>query len=370
MEHYNYIFPLALADLDMASTPGFCSLNRFGTTNGQILGWDGASFNEERVDYLQRCVWDRLYHLNQGREWSDPIKLFIKHEPHKVSKLDEGRLRLISSVSLIDAMVDRVLFMPLAALVKKNFLKTRMMVGWSPLKGGYRSIAFEFDGRKVLAIDKSSWDWTMPYWLIDLCMQLILSLAVDYPDWWRDLVKLRFKLLFVNPIFKFADGLEVMQPFPGIMKSGCYLTIILNSMAQFLLHSIVCYSIKLDPNEGSFFAMGDDTAQDEMERLDEYLRKMESFGFKVKYHSSDVVEFAGFHLTVDKYIPAYRNKHLFQLEYLTREKDVAVSTLRSYQLLYFFDPGFLKIINSIIIDRGLYEAHLSCFALTALAKGV
>jgi len=39
----------------------------------------------------------------------DPVRLFVKGEPHKVVKILEGRVRLIMSVSLMDKVIEMVL---------------------------------------------------------------------------------------------------------------------------------------------------------------------------------------------------------------------------------------------------------------------
>lgn len=369
-ENFEKMFQVALGDIEMKSSPGFSVMSHFGTTNGDILKWDGQTVDLERAEMLMRVTYYRMTKLVTHPE-SDPIKVFIKQEPHKISKLEDGRLRLISSVSLTDAMIDRILFMPLANKIKNTYHNTNLMVGWSPVKGGYRQVAQAFIGKRALCIDKSAWDWTVCRWLLDGVKKLILNLAVNPPLWWVQMVEVRFNLLFSKPTFKFSDGVEIQQPFDGIMKSGCYLTIILNSLSQFLLHALACERTKIDPFETFFFAMGDDTVQELLpeDKQSAYMKVLYDFGLGLKIKIADVPEFAGFHLSADKYVPAYRDKHLFLLAHLTADKEVAVQTLKSYQLLYYFDAEILYIIDNIIEERGLYEAKMSRLALNALANG-
>lgn len=107
--NFEAMFQVALNDLDMDSVPGNCSLNRLGTTNREVFKYDGENYDPERVSLVRLAVWDRFNNLVSGNLQCDPIKVFVKQEPHKRKKLDEGRLRLISSVSLIDTIIDRIL---------------------------------------------------------------------------------------------------------------------------------------------------------------------------------------------------------------------------------------------------------------------
>jgi hypothetical protein len=42
--------------------------------------------------------------------FADPVRLFIKEEPHSIAKCEKKRWRLISSVSIVDKLVEYVLF--------------------------------------------------------------------------------------------------------------------------------------------------------------------------------------------------------------------------------------------------------------------
>lgn len=323
----------------------------------------------QRIRLLYGLVKNRLQSIISGKDEADAIKIFIKREPHKKAKIDEGRLRLISSVSLIDAMVDRILFVSLQGNQIENVGKTPVMMGWSPLKGGYRLLANQCKADKYLMIDKSNWDWTVQPWLIDVLRALIDNLSIDAPDWWRTAVDQRFKMLFESPTFKFSDGSYGIQPGKGIMKSGCYLTILLNSFSQMILHYVIENRLK-ETNIGDPYCLGDDTIQtvDETSRIDDYVREMESLGFQPKVKVDGEREFAGFKIYNDKFLPEYLDKHLFVLSHLTLEREIAISTLESYQLLYGFDEGMLRKIWKICRDRSYFEAIWSRHRILMMAS--
>lgn len=214
---------------------------------------------------------------------------------------------------------------------------------------------------KVLMVDKTAWDWTVPEWLINQLCRLIDDLNVDSCPLWRFLHWKRFGQLFYQPVFQFSDGTQVSQPQPGVMKSGCYLTLLGNSLMQQILHATLSRS----PLP---IAIGDDTAQEVPEELDAYLRRMSELGFKLKPKLGDeVVEFAGVLISKRGFTPAYEEKHKFLLRHL--DDEVAVETLLSYQQFYSFgESEMLGRIRAIAREFGP-EALVSWPDLKSISRG-
>lgn len=295
--------------------------------------------NELRVLVRLRCE-----ELLRG-DIADPIFTFVKPEPHKTSKIAEGRLRLISAVSLVDAMVDRVLFGWLANACLKNVGRTPCFVGWTPAKGGWRVIPAMFRRGRNLCLDKSAWDWTVPGWLVSMWLSLIKHLALDPPQWWISMAEARFRLLFEKPLYRFQDGFEIRQSGIGVMKSGCFLTILLNSVSQVLLHVLAAIQLGFDVRKALPATLGDDTVQDVTDfDVDAYVDVLRQFGVKIK--SVDVrsdVEFAGFQYTSDKCVPAYNKKHLYKLEFAQHLDQ----TLEAMQMLYAHDPQYYTFYREV-----------------------
>lgn len=219
-KNFGHMFIIALSNVDPHASPGDCQLSNFGSTNAQVLGYDSDGFfNVERVKLLYDLVKFRMVQLLGSEPVADPIRLFVKREPHKAKKLEEGRLRLISSVSLIDSFVDRILFQRLQMNQIDKVGKTPIMVGWSPAAGGYRMLSAMCVAREdqdYLMIDKTAWDWTVKGWMTKALRDIIINLSPGAPDWWIRIVKNRFKLLFRNPIFSFGDGSRAKQQVPGL----------------------------------------------------------------------------------------------------------------------------------------------------------
>lgn len=362
-------FP-AVMDVDLRSVPGECYLQRLGSTNKEVFGVkSNGDFSLENLIIVREGVRSRFNDVISGVVCADPLRVFVKQEPHKMSKIEEGRLRLIMSVSLIDSLVDRILFMRLMCMVVDKFADSKILIGWSPVKGGYRLIENLFQGRSV-SIDKKAWDWSVPHWLLEIVKRVIIDLAVDAPMWWRNAVEARFRCLFVHPLFVFKDGAVGEQAKPGIMKSGCYLTILINSLGQLILHEMAISRLNLDRRlTEPIVVMGDDSLQKWFDGVTQYVEYLQSLGFRLEVQThDDEPEFAGF--TYKKgYRPAYRQKHYFALSHLDTNREVALSTLKNYQVLYYFDDEMRTLLRGMARILRMPEAVVDKDTLRAIAQG-
>lgn len=333
----------------MDSSPGCCVLSALGTSNSQIFGYDCGTFDEDRVRYVRAVVRARFDQLRCGTHIADPLNIFIKQEPHKLKKIREGRYRLISAVSLVDTMVDRILFGWLGRVVLNTVGRTPCMVGWSPIRGGWHSFYALYKDRPVLCLDKSSWDWTVQAWLIDFWRDFICELAIGAAPWWHQMVRLRFDLLFEEARFKFKDGLVVEQKVRGIMKSGCFLTIICNSVGQSACHYIANLRLGLNPLSCQPRSNGDDTVQRSVPDLDLYVSELERLGAVVKGAKvRHWVEFSGFAFAGGLCYPAYWQKHLYSLQWTSHLRE----SLRAYQVLYANEPLMFEFLQRVAIELG------------------
>lgn len=328
----------------MKSTPGNCVLSRFGSVNGEIFKWDGISCDPERVAFVKAAVRSRFDQLMEGSYVADPINVFIKQEPHKRSKLEVGRERLISGVSLVDNLVDRVLFGWLQRQMLRKVGKTPCLVGWSVLRGGWKVLTAFYANKRVLCLDKSCWDWTVPEWMVECWLTFILNLPVGAPNWWEHMVKMRFTMLFDKAIFRFKDGLEVEQQLVGIMKSGCLLTILLNSVGQSLIHYIANRRLGLPMKQGQPHVIGDDSCQSAVPDLGAYVGEIERMGFALKGAKvRNWLEFAGFAFDGWRCWPAYWQKHIFNLQYVESLEEALIS----YQEMYVHEPVMFRFLQRL-----------------------
>lgn len=335
----------------MKSTPGFCALSHLGPTVGEILGWDGLQCTRN-LDALKAHVRSRYLSLANGNLIMDPIKVFIKREPHKAKKVLEGKYRVISAVSLVDTMVDRIVGQNFLEKFVAEHAELPSAVGWTPLRGGYRLLRQKFPRRALMA-DKQAWDWTCQEWPIEDVIDVIVRLARlgGADDEWETVFRMRMECLFSKAFYQFPDGSVVQQTTPGIMKSGCLWTICFNSMIQFVLH------LNAGGKRGNFWSLGDDTIQDEEEDVQAYLARLQSLGCIVKeYNVTEDYDFAGWQFPSRGLpVPMYEEKHKFLLMHSDPRNK---SLWHSYQLMYANEPTMLSDIHRILDhhDASLYQS--------------
>lgn len=351
MNWFEEQFPKAVDEIDPTSIPGCCLLEKYGTINRDVLkittdDHGNRTYDETRLTLVKQLAKQRYLDLLNGTLISDPLKVFVKQEPHKIEKIREGRYRLIMGVSLIDTIVDRVIFGELLRTASRpsNILRTPCAVGWAPNRGGWRFISmFTRDG---FSIDRKAWDWTVTEWLVQIWEQFIKDLHPDHPNWWSNLVSIRFTCLFYSARFNFPDGQLIQQDTPGIMKSGCLLTLLLNSVGQTILHVLVHLRLKKNPYHNIPISMGDDTLQRPFDFMEPYAVELAKMALiKEAEYTHGYSEFIGFIYTKTGYYPAYWKKHLYQLRHL--DPSVMRETLISYQMLWYHEPSMLKFIRGI-----------------------
>lgn len=307
-----------------------------------------TSFDTRRINVLREVVRARLVRPFD----SDPIRVFVKSEPHKRSKLAEGRLRLISAVSLVDTICDRIMFGGLADRVLNSVGETPVMIGWSPIGGGSRLLEARFGDVVTRPVDMSAWDWSVDEKLIILLRDSVKEFFKGAPDWVLEWIDSRWVALFRDAVFQFGDGTQVRQPGWGIMKSGCYLTIILNSLGQLLTHFIAKYRMGCFDGEFNGVILGDDRTIIDFPEFDSYREETCRMGYLMKpteAGSAGVHNFAGFTFVGGISFPEYRDKHVYTL--LHSAEDQLVDILSSYQLLYTHVESFRDWIEPLLLER-------------------
>lgn len=244
---------------------------------------------------------------------------------------------MIHNLSLVDQMVDRLLFTPWFGAELRAPMSTTQKSGWSPFPAGYQRLLAEFPLNESMAVDKKLWDWTMPSWVVYSYVLLkFQQTAGEEDDWyWRAVWARLYHVLGPGSLLMDADGVIWKQKFWGLMKSGMLLTLSLNSAAQEAQHLLAWIRTFPFEEPPMVWAMGDDKlvrmSLDE-EQLRLYWRALELTGCRVKKIEYSR-EFCGFlFLGADDVRPLYPEKHKFILRHL--EPSVEEETLLSYELLY------------------------------------
>ncbi len=187
----------------------------------------------------------------------DPVRLFVKQEPHSQKKLREQRFRLISSVSLIDQIVERVLFGPQNRLEIASWrhIPSKPGMGLSlqeQAKTLWQELAVSHSKHPAAEADISGFDWSVQDWELwaDLYMRVQLG---NFNNKARRTARGRF-YCFMNSVFQLSDGTLIAQGLPGLMKSGSYCTSSTNSRIRCLMAELIgapwCIAMGDDSVEG------------------------------------------------------------------------------------------------------------------------
>uniref|UniRef100_A0AAT9JGB8 RNA-directed RNA polymerase n=1 Tax=Cryptotermes secundus sobeli-like virus 2 TaxID=3133511 RepID=A0AAT9JGB8_9VIRU len=274
-----------------------------------------AFTNVAAVRYLRTLVRDRLDSLRSGTYEPHDIRVFIKDEPHKISKMREGRYRLIMVMSLEDQMVDRMLMGTWPDAEKFWLIPGK--TGWSPVPAGSRYVTSTFPG-DVLATDCSAFDWTFPDWVGPLLLMLRLDMVQSLDDDYRTMLTRRWRAV-IGPeaVLRLPDGTRFRQKRWGLMKSGWYRTIAENSAAQVLINHLAWLRTYPRQPMPTIWTMGDDVLMHRPPFLDvtEFETALATTGILVK-QSSLKREFAGFEFRGSRVNPLYPQKHRFLLHFV------------------------------------------------------
>lgn len=308
----------AVGRLDWTSSPGYPYLLR-APNNGILFKVLDGRPSEDMIEWAWAAVQQRA-----AGAVPDPIRLFVKPEAHTAKKMAEEKYRLIASVSVIDQIIDHMLFGEMNDRMIANWHLVPSKPGWSIFQGGWRYIPQE----TWIATDASSWDWTVRPWLLELALELRMSLCKNLNQQWVDLASARYRELYSSPVFITSGGLKLKQKTPGVLKSGCVNTISDNSMMQALLH--VRVSLELGIPVEPIFTMGDDRLQAPMEKEHEYFELTSQYCIlkSVKHEN----EFAGFRFRGRLVDPVHKGKHAYNLLHLNPA--VLEQTGLSYVLNY------------------------------------
>lgn len=313
-EHYKRV----VLELDWTSSPGYPWLLQHTTNSAMFEVKEGVPSERSLI-----MVWNVVSERLRNRE-ADPIRLFVKPEPHKEKKLANRAYRLISSVSVIDQIIDGLLFGAMNQKIIDNYIEVPGKVGWSPYVGGWKIMPVFGN----VSLDKSAWDWSVNSWIVQEVAGLREDLCDNLTDEWIELATWRYKALYESPMFVTSGGLLLKQKQPGVIKSGCFNTIIDNSIAQDLLHVRVC--VESGFPIGELASMGDDTTQPDFAERLEYEEKLAEFCHLKS--SVKATEFAGHRFRLGSIEPLYKGKHAFNIMHLDPKNGEEMAA--SYALLY------------------------------------
>lgn len=319
-------------NLSMQSSPGY-PLCRVYPNIGAFLGTK-LQLDSANMAHLYQQVVTRL----KGLEPADPFRVFIKAEPHTPAKVERGKWRLIFCSSLVDQVIDHLLFSHVNLRIIEKHPSLPVKPGWSPFAGGLNLLK---SFAQPVATDKSSWDWLYPPWLVRLVYRVRVGLYANPGNWWLRLAAYRYQQAFVEAKVLLSSGKLYSQLMPGLMKSGLVNTIVDNSIGQVVLHVLMCRRVGI-VRSPRMIAMGDDELKEWFPQWEAYFQELSAVS-KIKEVSWEA-EFAGVTAEGD---PCHFNRNLAHLIHI-KDEDLP-QALDSYQLNYALSPRLWVIHH--LIDR-------------------
>lgn len=307
------------------------------------IGLPGVKTNQDLLDLLGEeligaAVWQRLLRLDQSEvgDWfatgnlsanavstsfgddpldpevipaawrlvseglTGPIRLFVKNEPHTAAKALQQRWRLISSVEVIDQLVERLLHWEQNEIEIHHWhtlpVKPGMGLDDRSLELLLASLQENFTTPKCT--DASGWDWCVQYASYRHFVQHRIDLAarahvargdslegVIRHGFFARCMRARAACLMLS-VFMLSDGHVFCQTEPGIQKSGSFCTASSNSYMRWYLAKLV----------GADYAMcmGDDAVEEPSARWD--INHYMKWGYRIELSEHDCIDFCSQHL--------------------------------------------------------------------------
>nr|QXV86572.1 RNA-dependent RNA polymerase [Solemoviridae sp.] len=330
-------FLRAIRRLDNTSTPGypFCLQK---PTIGEWFDYDGMEYNPMKVEEMWRYV--RL--LIDDNTDDLILSVFIKQEPHKLSKILDGRWRLIMGFPLHHQILWHMLFGCQNDKLVEKALHIPSQQGFMTYHGEWKHFVKVWKQAKYdVSLDKRAWDWTVSWWMLSWELEfrgLLISGRESHKQQWCRLTKYCYERAFSDPTLLLSNGSLYKQVVPGVMKSGCVNTISTNSFLQVMIHIMVTRDVGL-PTEPLPAAVGDDTRHQlqQIASTSEYSK----YGVLIK----EIVpgnNFVGMDFAEDGPTPLYTAKHLFKAcsISITEDKEEITQYLDSMMRLYVYSEDY------------------------------
>jgi hypothetical protein len=222
------------------SSPGV-PYSSLGGTNAEVLKYHQPLIVDAVVDRIQRLLSIDTEGLG-SRDLiqlglCDPVRLFVKNEPHKEAKTKAGRFRLIMSVSLVDQLVERLISsrQNRAEIMRWESIPSKPGIGLDDFSVAtiWEQVAPVFKEGKLMETDISGFDWSVQEWELRLDMEARVKLCSAGPL----LTKVMMNRVYctAHSVFSLSDGSLIEQLDGGIQKSGSYNTSSTNSRIRVML---------------------------------------------------------------------------------------------------------------------------------------
>jgi len=242
--------------------------------NDKLMEIMGERLNDAVLDRVEKLratdieelrLTDRRKRMDDGL--MDPVRVFVKNEPHKIEKIEQGRVRLIMSVSIVDKIIEMLLSRHLCKLEIQNWrdIPSKPGIGFSE---GDNAAVYEDIlgcGLPMSFADIQGWDWSVKAWMIEDEAESAIKLARQTSLVWRHLMRAK-AILESETVFQFSDGVMVMPIYKGIVNSGKLRTSRGNSFMRVRLADLI--------GSRKTIAAGDDSVENTVEDAQAKYRRL------------------------------------------------------------------------------------------------
>ena len=166
----------------------------------------------------------------------DPLRPIVKNEPHKLQKMREGRYRLVICISVVDEIIDRLLFTTHSTALVGQFAETYSAIGVGfdedktakLVSNVFDRIA---DSCPIAHSDVSHWEYCCQEEDFDEFAEITIQCTNAPSAAYEKLVRGRCVLLS-RGVYVLEDGDLWEQIQPGVNKSGGYQTSRFNTVTR------------------------------------------------------------------------------------------------------------------------------------------
>lgn len=245
---------------------------------------------------------------------ADPVRMFVKDEPHSAKKLTSKRWRLIMAISAVDQLLERIL----SDAQNKSEIAQWQTIPSAPgiSLSNDKELRALYDRIKKLPgtiaeADVTGWDWSVKEWELLLEGELRADLCSATP-WLRRIFRNR-ELAVAKAVYLLPDGRLVDKLDAGVQCSGRYNTSSGNSRLRVALAFFA--------GAEWAFAMGDDCLEQYQPGAIEIYEKL-GHPLKMYNERTEEFEFCSQLFTPTEVHPADGTKTLYNLleqKVITRE---------------------------------------------------
>ena len=268
----------------------------------------------------------------------DPVRTFVKKEPHSARKLKSKRWRLIFAISLVDQLVERLFSTKQNKAEIKAWLDCPSAPGLSltnddDLHAIYSKIQNLAKGKPYAEADVTGWDWSVQEWELLEEAEMRCELG-NFSPIAANLCRNRF-VCVANSVYSMPDGRLLVLRDPGVQLSGCYNTSSTNSRVR-----VMC-ALLAGARWG--YAMGDDCVEDYNEDAP---ARYASLGHPLKMYElrTDQFEFCSQIFTSTGAHPADGTKTLYRL---LEQKAFSLELLAQFRLEMRNSPRLQQFLDSV-----------------------